>query len=342
MAHPTVDNRTPFAFEPLFMAGEDGQPLLVLVTKATYVIASDRDLALAEEQLAVNVAGEHWGDPETTSYKYEPEGGWQKPTTDIVLIAHAWAPKTDTAVLDVGFSVGPLRKVARVFGDRVWVSAGATTRATRPRPFESVPLTYEHAFGGWDRSFADEKLHTFEPRNPIGLGFRHKKGRYEDGVPLANVEDPNSLIKRYHDRPVPMGFGFTSPHWEPRASLAGTFDEAWVKERQPLIPKDFDRRHLNAASPGLAASGYLVGKEPVRGLRVSKSGQLAFDLPGEPPPTHRVALKHGDVHAEAKLDTVIVNTDDNVLFLLWRAELALRHSPLDVTDIVVDSPTGGA
>jgi hypothetical protein len=58
------------------------------------------------------------------------------------------------------------------------------------------------------------------------------------------------------------GFGFISPHWQPRAGLAGTYDASWQASRAPLLPVDFDRRHLNAVSPGLVAPGYLRGGEP--------------------------------------------------------------------------------
>ena len=34
MGHPAIDNRTPFAFDALYLADEEGRPLVVPVLKA--------------------------------------------------------------------------------------------------------------------------------------------------------------------------------------------------------------------------------------------------------------------------------------------------------------------
>jgi hypothetical protein len=85
MGQPEVENQTPFAFEALFLADEEMRPLLVPVVKATYDI-SERGLSLAGEQLPVNPAGEAYGDPAKTSYRYEPECAFIKLATDVVLV----------------------------------------------------------------------------------------------------------------------------------------------------------------------------------------------------------------------------------------------------------------
>ena len=89
MGHPVMENKTSFAFEPLFLMNEEGLPLLVPIVKATYNIQEGAWLTLAEKQVPVNIAGEYWGDPEKSSYKYEPETAFIKPATDVVLIGHA-------------------------------------------------------------------------------------------------------------------------------------------------------------------------------------------------------------------------------------------------------------
>ncbi|WP_281255421.1 DUF2169 domain-containing protein [Cystobacter ferrugineus] len=38
-------------------------------------------------------SGESWGKPGESSYKYEPEGAFIKPATDVALIGHAYAPR---------------------------------------------------------------------------------------------------------------------------------------------------------------------------------------------------------------------------------------------------------
>src|SRR5437762_614166 len=239
MGQADVQNGTPFAFEALFLADEEGRPLLVPVVKATYEI-SPRGLTLAKEQIPLNPAGESYGEPGESSYRYEPECAFVKLATDVVLVGSACAPRSRTAEMLVAFQLGPLKKGARVVGDRVFFKAMGTIGMSRPMPFERIPLQWERAFGGWDRSDEHASKHEVELRNPVGVGFRARKTRFEDGVRCPNLEDPTRPFKGWGDRPAPIGFGFLSPNWQPRAGYAGTYDESWQKERAPLLPRDFD------------------------------------------------------------------------------------------------------
>jgi hypothetical protein len=320
-----IENGTPFAFEALFLADEDGRALFVPALKATYDI-SDRGLALAEDQLPLNLAGEAYGDPAESSYRYEPECAFVKPSTDVVLVGSAVAPKAGTTEMLVCFQVGPMKKGVRVFGDRAFYKAVGSVGMTRPVPFERIPLQWERAFGGWDRSHSDEKKHEYEPRNPVGVGFRGKGTRFEEGLRCPNLEDPARPLSGWGDRPPPAGFGFISPNWQPRARFAGTYDEAWEKDRAPLLPKDFDRRFMNAAPPGLIAQGYVRGDELVVATGVTAPAGISFRLPGVAPP--KVEVEHAgreDQTVSTNLDTVIVDTDAGKLFLLWRGQIPVRE-----------------
>jgi hypothetical protein len=129
-----------------------------------------------------------------------------------------------------------------------------------------------------------------------------------------------------------------SPHWHPRAALAGTYDEAWSKTRSPLLPKDFDRRHLNAASAGLVAPGYLKGNEQVTVVGAAPEGRLSFALPGLLPPTVQVALTAGDPQAVTMaFDTLIIEPDEKRVQMLWRGNLTLRTGPHDVRSVVASA-----
>jgi len=68
-----------------------------------------------------------------------------KPGTDVVLVGHAYAGARPEARVDVSLDVGPLRKIVRVTGDRVWTRAGMAWIASRPVPFQRLPLVYERA-----------------------------------------------------------------------------------------------------------------------------------------------------------------------------------------------------
>ena len=117
MDHPSITNGTPFAFEPVFSADEDQCPVLITVIKATYQFDERGSLWLAEEQIPVNLAGEPWSDAPLSSYKYEPESTLVKLATDVVLIGHAQPPGSSATQVDVGIRVGPVQKLASVFGE---------------------------------------------------------------------------------------------------------------------------------------------------------------------------------------------------------------------------------
>jgi hypothetical protein len=336
MSHPLVENHTKLAFQLLLLADEEGRPLVVPVLKGTFDIQADGRCTLAEEQAPIEVSGKCWGDdPEKSSYRYEPEVAFFKPGTDVVLNGHACAPHSRATQVQVGLTVGPARKTALVQGDRVWFRSSAGPVISRPVPFEKVPLVYERAFGGWDKRDPDPNRHACEPRNPVGAGFRLT---FEDGAALPNLEDPAALISSLADRPSPVGFGFVSPHWQPRAALAGTYDASWQKLRAPFLPTDFDRRHLNAASPGLVVGGYLRGGEQVTAMGVTPRGTLAFTLPSGPPPKVRVVRRlEPDLELRPNLDTVIIEPDESRLYLLWRAHAPLRNGPHDLKMIHMDA-----
>jgi len=309
-----------------------GQPLLAVLIKASFSIGHQK-VYLAKQQAPVLYAGEYWGSPDGASYKYEPEIAFFKPATDIVLVGHAYTSRSTIETL-VGFQVGALQKIIRVTGDRYWIRSLGMVSMTPPRPFDMIPLVYERAFGGWDRSLPDIGRHTFEPRNPVGTGYRDPDGRFEEGIKLPNLEHLKEPIRQYNDRPSPVGFGFISPHWQPRAALAGTYDDRWRKERMPLLPVDFDRRFFNGAPHDQVVSGYLKGDEPVIIKNASPSGSLTFHLPGIRPPACTIRLRDNRSPVlYTRLDTLIINTDENVLFLFWRAYLPLKNGPHDVLAI---------
>jgi hypothetical protein len=376
MGQAIVDNGTPFAVEPLFLADEEGRPLLVPIVKGTWSITA-RGLALsalsalpalpelADEQVAVKLAGELSREARASrssaaapraaqaaagddadaaqpaaSYRYEPECAFIKLATDVVLTGSACASHPGTTELLVAFQVGALRKGVRVVGDRAFYKAVGGVGMTKPLPFERLPLVWERAFGGWDRSHPDEAKHELEPRNPVGVGFRAKGSRFEEGLRCPNLEDPARPLRGFGDRPPPCATGFVSPDFQPRAGFAGTYDDAWQKQRAPLLPRDFDRRFFNAAPPGLIAAGYLRGDEQVAATGVTPSGGVAFRLPGVAPPQLRVEhAGRADLRPAMRLDTVIVDTDAGRLFLLWRAQAAVRE-PGAVRTIQVLSGAG--
>jgi hypothetical protein len=330
MGHPAIENQTPFAIEALFLCDEEARPLLVPIVKATYSIDDSGEIHLSENQLPINPAGSFHGPPGESSYRYEPETAFCKMATDVVLIGSAWASQRAATQVDVSLRAGPVSKRVRVIGDRYWIKVPGGPMMTRPEPFESIPLIYERAFGGRDKSG------RFEPRNPVGRGFHSTRAALDGDSLLPNIEDPVHLIQDVCDTPAPAGFGFIGPDWHPRAAFAGTYGDLWTDTRMPLLPEDFNRRYFNAASAGLMASGYFKGDEFIAIENVSPDGPISFSLPGVQPPECRVQLKGTkDSRIETKLDTIIINTDERLLLLIWRGCLAIRNGPHDIRSLQI-------
>lgn len=348
MGHPEIDNRTPFAFAPLLLADEDGRPLVAPIVKATFDVSIAGKVTLAAEQAAVSFTGKHHGEPGESSLCSEPEVAFVKPATDVVMLGHAHAQARSATQVDVVFRVGPVEKSARVTGDRCWQPGLFGMKVSEARPFERIPLVYERAFGGWDRSAEAPDLHEREPRNPVGVGFLARRNKATPGAPLPNLEDPAHPMKSPGDRPSPVGFGFLCADWQPRSAYAGTYDDAWSKSRAPRLPTDFDRRFFNAASPGLVVAGYLRGDEDVIALGVTPEGRWEFALPGIHAPRCLVALRTGsDRELEARLDTVVVDADARRLTLIWRCFTTLSSGPHDLRAVRVTcanspAPTAGS
>ena len=333
-----LKNKTPFVAQELYLADEEGRDVVTIVVKATYRIDVGGEVVLAEEQAPVEVAGTYHGEPGESSPRFEPEVAPLKLATDVVLLGHACSDRAGARSVNVGLQCGPIQKVIRVFGERRWLKQTVLATMSEPQPFERIPLIYERAFGGWDRTSDDAADHTVDVRNPVGVGNHHKKrGRFVAGSPLPNLENPREPISSYTDTPDPAGFGFLGPGWAPRIQYAGTYDQSWTQQRQPLLPRDFDPRFHNAAPPDQIVAGYLRGDESVSIKNASPEGRLAFRLPGEPPPTCTVRTRDGSVQTQAAaLDTVILDTDDYRVLLLWRACFPVHRQIHQIQEITVE------
>lgn len=177
----------------------------------------------------------------------------------------------------VGVKIGSMEKHIKIFGDRYWNHAGLLNRRytiTTARPFARRSIVYEDAFGGLEPVSGH-----YCTENLVGKGlYSTGVGNNPAGEPLPAIEDPEHLIKNIKDRPAPVGFGFYSRAWQPRAAYAGTYDENWRKARSPLPPKDFDSRFYNGAHPDLQVDGYLRGDEVVTLINLTREGHIDFKL----------------------------------------------------------------
>ena len=323
-----VVNRTPCQIMAVPMVAQDESNYLVVVVKATFKInAARRSVSLSKEQREISTSDRHWGDPASTSVKYPSDVSFLKPATDIGLVGHAYASgKLADSVL-VSLKVGALEKNLVVFGDRYWDTSPVGASISSPEKFERIPLVYENAYGG---SYLDDvdKILKAEPANPVGKGLYSS---LTDEQPaqylLPNIEAPGKLITERSDKPPPWCCGFIPQGWLPRKRFIGTYDEAWMKNRNPLLPKDFDTRAFLSASDGMVANGHLQGGEPVELLNVSSEGPLRFNLP-HPRFDLETMICEQRASQSLQMDTVIFEPDDGLFSITWTASIPI-HWNLD-------------
>lgn len=315
-----LDNRTPFAAERTWVRDKDGAEIWLVAVKCTFDIKPDGTTEVAKEQPPVILAPEYMNpdDPAKSSLKYDMDLVRTKTTTDIIVLGHAHAPQGKPVTeMDVGFRVESVMKQLHITGDRVWQGKSAS----KPMPFTKMPLVYERAYGGFDPESHNTDSPQWDVRNPLGTGFALKASGI-DGIHLPNIEYPDQLIKHWDDRPQPAGYGPIGAHWQPRAILAGTYDDKWQQERFPLLPNDFNDKHYQCASADQQAPQFLQGDEPVALINLTPDGKLYFKLP-------RVVLGfetffytgERQLHDKPKLHTVILETDLSRVSLIWHTAL---------------------
>jgi hypothetical protein len=325
-------NDSPFAAGVGRFPDPDGIDTLYAVVKGTFTIGATP--TIVPEQPAVVVGPEYHGDdPATASMKLAPELGLAKPTADVLVVGHAYARQgRATTAMDVSVQVGAVSSSLRVYGDRVWEEGAVGYSASAPLPFAMMPLAWERSFGGTDE--VEGERHE-EPRNPVGLGFRKKGGDARiTGSPLPNLERLGNPMMSWSDAPAPIGLGPVSPHWEPRRSYAGTYDDAWQRQRAPYLPADFDPRFLQCAPPELIAPSYFIGGEPVVLDGLSPEGTIRFALPRAVVDVAFV-LDGTTNKRPAFLDTVLLDTDHQQFSLVWRAAFQCDKRALRVSEIRV-------
>ncbi|MDH5228517.1 MAG: DUF2169 domain-containing protein [Gammaproteobacteria bacterium] len=338
MAYQGIDNKTLFTADLALLNDEDGRDVLLTLVKCTYDISPQGKLSLADEQQALCLEGEYVGEPGTSSLKIASEACFAKENTDVAFIGHAWAPKGKLVrQMDVSLRVGNLSQNLRVSGDRYWRREGLLVKTwsiSKPEPFDKIPIQFERAFGGQDLSPEKEKYHFYEKRNLLGCGVIAKHSQLNE-VKVPNIENPKQLIKKITDRPDPVGLGFITPDCEPRLSLSGTYDTDWQQNRMPLLPKNFQRRFFNSAFPSLIANGYLQGGEKVSLDGLSEEGLLGFYLPNEKPVAVLNMAYEDPQQLEVNMDTLLINTDDMQLTILWRAQQNVFNRLYDIEKVEV-------
>ena len=144
---------------------------------------------------------------------------------------HHQKDKTQVAVRA---QVGELDKELLVFGDRYLIG----DKPTAPAPFEQMPLTWSHAFGG--PGYAE---------NPAGTGIEPVDINGQRLVRYPNVEHGVHRYQHGQRSGKAYGFGPVNMLYPRRFGLMGSYSERWKKHEFPGFFSDMNPVIFNAAEP---------------------------------------------------------------------------------------------
>lgn len=341
-----VRNATPFPHLQFDKMGKGRRFYDVVIVCASFVLAAGR-LQPALGHRGAILADELW-DPrhaELSSLRAATDVLLAKPATDVYLTGTARTfderpCKAWNVALTVKREGEPLlHKALRLTGPRYWAAGPEAAHyvLTDPEPTTGVPLRYELAYGGWwfDKGDAPSASpRTYGP-NPCGTGWfgtAHKdhdaRARYEgrELVQAPQIEYADAPISGSNRDLVVAGLAPIARSWEPRVSLAGTYDDAWRKafehERVMDYASDFDERFFQYAPGDQVIADGLVGGEEI-GLAGFFASAPAIEMQ-LPQVRIEAACKagNGGQYCEAmKLDTVHIDLDDMQVHLTWRLTL---------------------
>ena len=154
--------------------------------------------------------------------------GVSKLTPEFLVHGHAYPTAERPNACAVRVKLAGKEKTVLVFGDRYWDGA----RATEPKAFEKMPLSWDRAYGGADYA-----------ANPVGKGRAARDGV----VWLPNLEMPRARILKPDQRVDPTGFGLLDVMHPQRVKYRGTYDASYLKEHSPGYAPDMDWRYFNLA-----------------------------------------------------------------------------------------------
>jgi hypothetical protein len=314
-----------------------GRELLVVVIKGTFVLPRPGEaVRLADVQLPLVMADTFTGEPGFSAPVLEIDYAPRKRACDVLLVGSAHAPAgREVTRLRVGVRVGPMEKAFDVVGNRVWQAGLTGINASGPQPFSAMPVSYDLAFGGADRNSDDPAEHDAYLPNPVGRGWhKHLKNAWVDGTPLPNTEQIGKAVRFPADKYAPMALGPLARGWPQRARFAGTYDDQWLADVFPFLPKDFDERYYQAAPddqqvpvPNGPLDVVLSGFTP--------DGVRRFELPHFEAPVHVFPKRGEREDLTAKLDTIAFKPDEQRFTMSWRVARPLKKNMHEIAQVLV-------
>lgn len=321
-----LHNETPYAADRTWVRDRHGCHHWLVVIKATFSIVNDDGvLELAPLQVDPLHVPEHFGDPATSSLRYDADLIGPKPGTDVIVNANAHAPGgRPVSEVPVALKVGSLQKTLVVRGPSQYVYGLTGLRVSTPQPFVIQPIRYEHAYGGSDTRGPNTGQHRHDARNPVGVGVTQQEPELH-GHPAPCVYYPRGAP----DKVGPAGFGAIASHWSPRRELAGTYDRLWFVTKRPLLPDDYDPAHTLCSPNDQRAQQRLEGGEQIVLVNLSSAGRLSVEIP-RITFLARTRIDRRVAEHDFALATVIIEPDERRVMIVWQSSLPVSAPDIDL------------
>lgn len=321
----------------------DGRESIVVVAKGTFTIPQNGGMPeLADEQVPLIEADEYTGEPGLSAPLYESDYARFKPRCDVLLNGSVYAPGGQPAKkVRVSLTVGTMTKSFHVVGRRVWKKRLGSVSATSPKPFVTMPISYDAAFGGVDNTHEKESKHKAFMPNPIGVGFHDNlKKEFVDGKPVPSTEELKNPVKSPNGTYRPMAYGPVGRGWEPRYQLAGTYDQDWIDNVFPFLPADFKDDYYQAA-PMDQQVAYLKGGETVVLNNLTQQGLTRFQIPDVRVPVVFFLKKGAPEKTATHADTLVLEPDAGRFTITWRASRPLKRNMFEIVQVLTgEMPKG--
>ena len=153
---------------------------------------------------------------------------------------------------------------------------------------------------------------------------------------LPNTEEINQPIKKPNIAYRPMAFGPVGRAWQPRAALAGTYDQDWLDNVFPFLPTDFKEDYFQAA-PADQQVPHPVGGETVALLNLTDQEQYWFPFPKVNVMVWFFRKDGEEVENRAVVDTVVIEPERRRFSVTCRTALPLKRNMLEMELVVVGS-----
>lgn len=223
-----------------------------------------------------------------------PDDVMPRTGTDVIVLGDAVSAEP-VAAMRVSLQVGPYDVGFDVVGDRVWEGAAGGLVPSAPTPFTRMPVVYHRAYGGC----ADGDYGPMPwPANPNGRGYYLRVGEAK-GRPLPNLESRTAPVRRWDDRPDPVGVGPYPAEWALRTAKTVLVDAD--NEQVHIDPEGglFDRAH-----PWLSGAAVTTGT--LRLVGMSTEGAIDVVIP-ECPAEAVISVGAGSMVRPLALEEILID-----------------------------------